>query len=274
MKLSLSEISTVSATFAEDVEAYAAAGFAAIGIWEFKLPADDDANLALLAAAGLAVSNCSPAHPSILPNAVIEGPDDPEERIELLCESVRRLARYRPSSVVCLTGAAGGTDEGDARRIVIDGLRRVAAVARESGVRLGLEPIHASQRDDLSLITTIPEALALLAEAGLADVGVMIDAYHVWDTPDVLEHLRANAARVTGLHVADWPPEPGRSDRLLPGEGHSRTRELVAALHEAGFDGYLDVEIFGDPDRPGSLWALPVAEAARRAYVAAVGVAP
>lgn len=274
MKLSLSEISTISATFAEDVEAYAAAGFAAIGIWEVKLPADDEANLALLEEAGLAVSNCIPAHPSILPNAVIEGPDDPEVRIELLCESVRRLARYRPSSVVCLTGAAGGTGEAAARAIVIDGLRRVAAAARESGVRLGLEPIHASQRDALSIVTSIPEALALLDEAGLDDVGVMIDLYHVWDTPDVLEHLRASAARVTGLHVGDWPAEPGRGDRLLPGEGHSRTRELVTALHEGGFDGYLDVEIFGDPDRPESLWALPVDEAARRAYVAAVGVAP
>ena len=38
MILSLSEISTVDSSFAEDVEAYAAAGFDAIGIWEFKLP--------------------------------------------------------------------------------------------------------------------------------------------------------------------------------------------------------------------------------------------
>lgn len=274
MKLSLSEISTVAATFAEDVEAYAAAGFAAIGIWETKLPADDDANLALLERAGLAVSNCIPAHPSILPNAVIEGPHDPEERIELLCASVRRLARYRPSSIVCLTGAAGGTDVADARAIVIDGLRRLAAAAREAGVRLGLEPIHVSQREALSIVTSIPEALALLEKAGLDDIGVMVDLYHVWDTPDVVEHLLATAPRVTGLHVADWPAEPGRGDRLLPGEGHSRTRELVAALHEGGFDGYLDVEVFGDPERADSLWALPVGEAARRAYVAAVGVAP
>ena len=49
MRLSLSEISTVGATFEEDVRAYAAAGFDAIGIWEFKLPPDDEANLALLA---------------------------------------------------------------------------------------------------------------------------------------------------------------------------------------------------------------------------------
>ena len=43
MKIALSEISTVGASFADDVAAYAAAGFDGIGIWEFKLPDGDDA---------------------------------------------------------------------------------------------------------------------------------------------------------------------------------------------------------------------------------------
>jgi len=53
VRLALSEISTVKASFAEDVSAYAAAGFDGIGIWEFKLPPDDEANLALLREHGL-----------------------------------------------------------------------------------------------------------------------------------------------------------------------------------------------------------------------------
>ena len=46
MKRSLSAISTVNASFAEDVAAYANAGFDAIGLWEFKLPHEDAANIA------------------------------------------------------------------------------------------------------------------------------------------------------------------------------------------------------------------------------------
>ena len=61
MRLGLSEISTVGALFADDVAAYAAAGLDAIGIWEFKLPDDDDASVALLHDAGIAVANCVPA---------------------------------------------------------------------------------------------------------------------------------------------------------------------------------------------------------------------
>ena len=47
MRLSLSEISTVGATFEEDVAADVEAGFDGIGIWEFKLPDEDAVNRAL-----------------------------------------------------------------------------------------------------------------------------------------------------------------------------------------------------------------------------------
>ena len=79
MIISLSEISTVGATFADDVEAYAAAGFDAIGIWEFKLPDDDPANVALLREHGLRIAVCVAEVPSVLPLAIpgLEGPDDP-----------------------------------------------------------------------------------------------------------------------------------------------------------------------------------------------------
>ncbi|MGD5540947.1 TIM barrel protein, partial [Xanthomonas citri pv. citri] len=163
------------ASFEEDVRAYAAAGFDGIGIWEMKLGDDDAAALETLRASGLRVTNCVPLVPSILPNAVIDGPADVEERIASMRASLHRLARYEPDCVLCLTGAAGGRDEEEARGLVVDGLRRLAAAAEDAGVRLGLEPIHASQRDELTLVTTIPETLDLLDEAGLPDIGIMVD---------------------------------------------------------------------------------------------------
>ena len=140
--LSLSEISTASASFRDDLRAYAAAGFDGIGIWEMKLGSDDEANLEAVRASGLSVTNCVPLVPSILPNTVIEGPEDVETRIDSLCASVRRFAAFEPACVLCLTGPAGERTDGEARRLAIDGLRRVAAAADEVGVRLGLEPMY------------------------------------------------------------------------------------------------------------------------------------
>lgn len=266
--LSLSEISTVSASLRDDLLAYAAAGFDGIGIWEMKL-GDDAADLEAVRASGLRVTNCVPAVPSILPNAVIEGPEDVETRVEALCASMHRFARYEPDCVLCLTGPAGGRDEAEARGLVVDGLRRIAAAAAEAGVLLGLEPIHVSQRDQLTLITTIPETLDLLDEAGLPDVGIMVDLWHLWDTREIARHLTENVDRITGVHVADWFKEE-RSDRALPAE---RCAELMRVLHAAGWRGAWDVEIFGDPERPDSLWALDVYEAARRAHAAIAAIA-
>ena len=263
MRRGLSAISTVGASFAQDVEAYAAAGFDAIGLWEFKLPDDDTANRALVAEHALAVANCVPTVPSFLPLAIpgMEGPDDPSDRIEAICASVRRLAVYEPECVLFLSGPLGGRPLEEGRRIVADGLRAVAGAARDAGVRVGFEPIHPSQHDTAGFVCSLGDALALLDEAGAADVGIMADTYNLAreDPADVA----AVAARVTGLHVADEavPPVPGV--RVLPGQGSGPTRELIGALRSAGWDGTLDVEIFSTPD---AFWALPADEAARRAY--------
>jgi sugar phosphate isomerase/epimerase len=175
---------------------------------------------------------------------------------------VRRLAAYDPESVVCLTGAIGELDPERARELVVDGLREVATAAREAGVRLGLEPATTRQHDSVSFVNSVAGAVALLDEAGLDDVGLMADTYNLWhESP---ETLAAVAERVTGLHVAD-DPGGDREDRVLPGEGGTRAIDHIRALTEAGWNGYLDVEIFSTPEL---FWALPADEAARRAYEA------
>lgn len=266
MKLSLSEISTVGASFEADVAAYAAAGFDGIGIWEFKLPADDEANLALLRASGLAVANCIPAVPSLLPLRLsgMEGPADLRERVDSLCTSMRRFAAYEPESALVITGPVGDLDHAVARATVLEGLGEVAAAAQQSGVRLGLEPIHPSQHDTVSFVNSIEDAVALLDEAGLGDVGIMADTYNLWH--EAPKALAAVAPRVTGLHVADVPSDPNHAGRVLPGEGGHCSAELVRALTGAGWQGFLDVEIFSTPEH---FWALPEDDAARRAYAAA-----
>jgi sugar phosphate isomerase/epimerase len=266
VKLSLSQISTVNASFEEDVAAYAAAGFDGIGIWEMKLPPDDEASIALLRETGLGVANCVPVIPSVLPLRIpgLEGPPDPADRIAALCASMNRLAPFEPESVVVLTGPA--LDE-RSRGIVLRGLYEVAEAAAAAGVRLGLEPAHPSQHESVSFVNWIDDSLALLAEAGLDHVGLMADTYNLWNEPP--DALAAVAGRVTGLHVADEPRDPDDTGRALPGEGGTRSFDHIAALQRAGWDGYLDVEIFSTPE---GFWGLPVEEAARRAHAAISGL--
>ena len=149
---------------------------------------------------------------------------------------------------------------------MIEGLRRVAAVAAAENVRLGLEPIHPSQRPSTSFVTSIADALALLDEAELPEVGIMADTYNLADEDPA--DLAKVVDRVTGLHVASWPEDADRTDRELPHLNAERTQQLVDAVrsHPCCWQGSLDVEIFSTPD---AFWALPPDEAARQAYASA-----
>ena len=229
--------------------------------------------MTLLTDHGLAVASCIPAVPSFLPLGIpgLEGPDDPEERVRSLCASIGRLAAFDPACVVCLTGPTGTRPVEEAREIVVDGLRRVAAAATDAGVTLAFEPVHPSQRRDVSFVTSILDAVDLLDEAGLGDTSLLLDLYHVWDDPAVWDFIGRASYRIAGVHVSDWHGDHVRTDRVLPGEGVSRTRELVAALALSGWDGVLEVEIFSEPER---FWGLPVDEAAQQAHAALAAVLP
>jgi sugar phosphate isomerase/epimerase len=268
--LALSAISTVNASFAEDAAAYRAAGFDAIGLWEMKLPEDDRANRKLLRSTGLGVANCIPTVPTFLQLGLpgMEGPADPAERVAAICASIRRLAAYEPESIVLLSGPRGSLSEEEARRILIEGLREAAVVAREVGVPIGFEPIHPAQRGSTAFVCSVADALAVLDEAGLDDVGLMADSYNLAaEGPDAIAR---SAGRVVGLHLADWPrSDVGRDARMLPGEGLGESAAFLAALRDAGWEGTLDVEIFSTPD---GFWALEPEEAARRAYEALAGL--
>jgi sugar phosphate isomerase/epimerase len=270
-RFSISAVTTLQASFAEDLEAYRAAGADGIGLWELKLPEGQDAeSLELVEASGLEVTNCVPVVPSILPLPLLEGPSDPDERVEAICASIRRFAPFRAQSLICLSGPVLDREPTEARRTVVDGLRRIAAESRGSGVPVGLEPINRVGGEDWTIPTSIPDALELVEEAGGDGLGIMFDVWHLWSTETLLDDIAAHAGRFTGVHVDDWR-EPTRSwaDRVLPGDGIAPVGDILAALARAGWSGPYDLEIFSDDGTFGnayddSLWNVPAHELARR----------
>lgn len=265
-RFAVSEFSTMPLSYDEDLAAYAAGGAAGIGIAEAKLPEGrDQESLAKLRESGLKATICLPAGLSVLPLPAFPGPDDPEERVASLCASVKRLAPFEPETMLCLTGPVGDRDPEEARRIVVEGLREVARAGEEAGVRVALEPIHASARDDFTMVDNLPDAVALLDEVGVPSMGILFDTWHLWDTPDVLDHIREQAHRFPAVHVNDWrDPTRGWDDRALPGEGIMDLPAMFGALEAGGFDGWYELEIFSTETYPDSLLKLDPAELVRR----------
>ena len=250
MRLSVSQITTVTQSFADDLDAYRAAGAEGIGIWEMKL-ADD--SLERFRASGLGAATAVPEVPSILPLPLMEGPSDPAERVDAIRGAIRRLAPFEPECVLFLTGP------GDDRAAIVDGIRAIADEGRAQGVRVALEPIQREFLHFWSIVGSLGEAAALVDEAG-ADVGLMYDSWHLWREP--LEEIQRHRNRIRGVHLADWrEPTRNTNDRVLPGDGVVDFGPILEALR---WDGFYDLEIFSDAELPGSLWQEEPRELAKR----------
>jgi sugar phosphate isomerase/epimerase len=268
---SVSQVSTLASSFADDLRTYGAAGADGIGIWELKLGDGPDAEaVELFRASGLGSATAVPAVPSILPLPLLPGPTEPHARIASLCASVRRLAVFEPAAVLCFTGPPGGRETEEARAIAVAGLREVAAEAERSGVRLALEPFQREGIEDWSLPNTLGDAVELIDEVGSEAIGIQFDVWHQWNTPDVQDEIARHAGLIAGVHVNDWrEPTRGWADRVLPGDGVADLPGILGALDAAGWNGYYDLEIFSDDGTfgnayPDSLWAAEPGELVRR----------
>lgn len=273
-KFSVSEITTFHQTFDEDLAVYRETGAEGVGVWEFKLPEGEDSDsVAKLRDSGLAATTCIPGTLSIWP-VPFPGPSDPAERTNELCAAIRRFAPFQPEVILVLTGHPGqGVDTGEARRVVVEGLRRAAKEAAEHGLTLGLEPLHRKVYATWSMVGDIPGTIDLMDEIGEPNVTLLYDLYHLWDTDGALEQTVRHGSRICpSVHICDWR-EPTRNDfdRALPGDGIMDLPAIFGALDAAADVRWVDLEIFSDDgsfsdlDFEDSLWKQDPADVVRRA---------
>jgi sugar phosphate isomerase/epimerase len=255
---SISQVSTLTASFADDVRAYTTAGADGIGIWELKL---DDGSLEEFRASGLGSATAVPLVPSVHPLPLLEGPDTVRERVDSLLRSLEVLAAYEPAAILCFTGP------GD-RETALLGVREIAREAERLGLRLALEPFQREGIESWSILNTLGDAAQFVEEVGSDAVGIQFDVWHLWNTREVLDEIPRYAHLIAGVHVNDWrEPTRGWADRVLPGNGAADLPALLGVLDDVGWEGFYDLEIFSDNGAfgsayPDSLWDLDAADLA------------
>jgi sugar phosphate isomerase/epimerase len=255
-RLSLNTATTKRLTLPEAVQAASDAGLTRIGLWRDRVEEVGlDAAVALVRDSGLAVSSLcrggflTAADPAGIAHALA----DNRTAIE------QAAALGAPELVLVVGGLPDGdTDLTAARGRVADRLADLVPVARDHGVRLALEPLHPMYVADRAVLSTLGQALDLALAHPSAQVGVVVDTFHVWWDPALLEQIARAGDRIASYQVCDYL-HPLPADVLLGrgmmGDGVIDFPPITRAVAEAGYTGDVEVEIFN-----ADIWAAPAAE--------------
>src|SRR5262249_16873772 len=136
---------------------------------------------------------------------------------------------------------------------------RAADIAGEHGLKLAIE--FNSQHDVLNSIAVLRQ---LVEGANKPNCGYLIDSYHFHRSGAPGASFGALPAdMIYCFHYSDVSPNPVTgvrrpTDRLAPGKGVVKWREVFGLLAEKGYTGYLSYEA-PNPD----FWARPPAQVAR-----------
>jgi sugar phosphate isomerase/epimerase len=253
-RLSLNQATTKHWTLPEAVAGCVEAGIGGIGLWRDRVAEVGAGRAArLVADAGLTVTSlCRGGFLSDAEPAARKAAYDDNRR------AVDEAALVGARELVLVVGGLpeGSRDLVGARAAVADALEALVPYAAAAGVRLALEPLHPIFCADRAVLSTLGQELDLAAGFAPGEVGVCVDAYHVWWDPDLPAQLDRAAGRIALFQVADWVV-PLAADALLSrghlGAGSIDFPAITAMVTAAGYAGWVEVEIFRQDvwDAPG-----------------------
>ena len=220
---------------------------------------DDRADLAdALDATGLAVSNVNantatgyyadaPPSPFFDPSLCTDDGDHRAWRVDYSKRAIDLAAAVGAPAVCVASGATlPGNPPERAYDNLLSSLDEVTAYAGERGVEVGIE------FEPELLVETVDEVLDLIDDVDHPALGINLDLGHAAVAgDDPAEAVRRSAGHITGVHVEDIPGGVnGKHYHTIPGEGGLDFAPVFDAFDDAGYDGFVTLELYTYPDRP------------------------
>ena len=196
-----------------------------------------DAGVALSCSTGLGPeADPASADPEVRPHA--------RETLARAIETVAALGSSRLAGVVAAPwGQFDPAHKSDRAKRSGETLGQMQAHLAQHGVTLGIEALNRFESD---LTSTAAEACAIARAAGAANVGVLLDSFHMnIEEKDPPAALRAAGDTLVHYHVSD-------NDRGVPGSGRYDFAADARALKDIGYQGWIVAEMFVRAGRPTS----------------------
>lgn len=265
-RLCIHTMTTKPWTLKEALEGYARAGVPALTVWRQHLePYTLKEACRLIADAGLKV--VSLCRGGFFPAASHAGR---EKALEDNRRAIDEAAAIGAPLLVLVCGAVPRMPLTEARQQILDGIATILPYARAKGVKLAIEPLHPMYADDRSAVNTLEQANNMIYALRSPWVGVVVDVYHCWWDPMLKSEIERAGESIFAFHVSDWrtPTRDLLNDRGMMGEGCIDIRGIRSWVEQAGFSGFIEVEIFSN-----QFWEWPqdrLVERIKHAYLTSV----
>ena len=157
---------------------------------------------------------------NFIPAAIkIVGPDiDKDRQQSYVGKTLRRLKALGVSLVVLGSGGARRVPDGfpreDALGQLVDFCRRIAPLARDSGITIAIEPLR---RQETNIINSAREGLALVSAVDRPEIQLLVDYYHLAEEGESADILLEAGRRLVHTHLANpqgrvYPSSPNESN--------------------------------------------------------------
>lgn len=237
------------------IDAVARAGFAGLSPWRREVEGHDVKAIARqIREAGLKV-------PSYCRSTYIPAADRQQFLANVAANkaAIDDAAMLGASCFMMVVGSLpqGSRDISAARAQVKEATAVLAEYGSKAGVKIALEPLHPVYAADRSCLTLLSEALDWCDDINHPNLGVCIDAYHVWWDPNLARDVARAAHRIVAFHVCDWlvPTRDVLNDRGMMGDGVIDLPALRGLVEQAGYQGLVEAEIFSSEN----WWKRPMA---------------
>jgi 2-keto-myo-inositol isomerase len=242
MRLCISEATTLPATFAEDVAAYADAGCTAMEVWLTKLEQHLESHSTAQTRKLLEERHMTLAAASYQGGLLLSQGEQRRAHYEHFRRRLDLCQQFEIPILLVVADFVEAVERTSLERAVVS-LKQAAQWAAGFDVRLALE-----FRARATFCSSLDTALALVTQCGEPNVGINFDVFHYYTGPSKFEDLKlltpATLAFVQLSDLAGTPRELATdADRILPGDGDFQLKPILDQLGERGYDGWISLEL-------------------------------
>ncbi len=266
-----SEFTTWPWSFKQDVERYKHHGADCMEVCEFKLAHNDyEDALRYIDKHGMTVASIQAKVHSIFVDSMAPTPKDPADRVHAIKEAIEMTAPYVPKDTpfIVITGVP---PEGNMRKAVdttVEALKDLGDFAARHNVKIAFEPLNPININTDTAVWGLDHGLELVEKVNHPAVGICVDTWNVWETPNLREVIRQCGSRILVIQLSDWKTPRSTADRYTLGQGEISLAPIIRAIRETGFDGPWVIEILSSLHLDGSLWKSDMDEVLRKNHEA------